>query len=237
MTILDIFRWRPKNRYQPVRSNSKQIRQPFLRSVLCLWIAVWILFIFIAELGIFRWRVQSCAWPKDPSWDATAADTFRLAIIADPQIIDEYSYDQSGAALALTEFYIDIYMIKNYRYLQKIHRPDAILFLGDLFDGGREWEDAQWYPEFKRFKRIFKPVKDYQGHILFMAGNHDIGFGNTLITSARDRFERKISPVNWAVDLGNHTLIALDTLSLSSSDPVVRNTSQSFLDQLAKECK
>jgi hypothetical protein len=65
-----------------------------------------------------------------------------MAIVADPQIIDAYSYNQSpGLGLTLTEFYTDIYMVKSFYYLQKLHQPDAILFLGDLFDGGREWQD------------------------------------------------------------------------------------------------
>ncbi|KAI9599407.1 Metallo-dependent phosphatase-like protein [Syncephalis fuscata] len=159
---------------------------------------------------------------------------FRLAIVADPQIIDAYSYHQSpGVGLALTEFYTDIYMIKSFYYLQKLHKPDAILFLGDLFDGGREWKDDTWYPELKRFQWIFRRKSEYTGKTLYLAGNHDFGFGDTVILSARSRYETVFGSPNWEMRLANHSIIALDTLSLSSRVPDIRNDAQQFLDQEA----
>ncbi|RKP10468.1 Metallo-dependent phosphatase-like protein [Thamnocephalis sphaerospora] len=223
--------------YRPLRSGRLLFgRRSVWSPVTCCWALVWMLFIFMVEIAVFRLAVQRCVWPAQAlQGTLDDADIFRLAIVADPQIIDQYSYKQSGAALALTEFYTDIYMIKSYRYLQKLQKPDAILFLGDLFDGGREWGDEQWSEELKRFRWIFKNSQDYDGQTLFMGGNHDFGFGNALLPHARDRYENAFSSANWAADLGNHTLISLDTLSLSSDNSSVRNASQLFLDQLADE--
>jgi ethanolamine phosphate phosphodiesterase len=48
----------------------------------------------------------------------------------------------------------DNYMRKSYKQLQKTLHPDTVMFLGDLFDGGREWktahgdfEDPDWAKE------------------------------------------------------------------------------------------
>jgi hypothetical protein len=48
----------------------------------------------------------------------------------------------------------DNYMRRSYTQLQKILHPDTVIFLGDLFDGGREWktahgnfDDSEWSKE------------------------------------------------------------------------------------------
>ena len=37
----------------------------------------------------------------------------------------------------------DNYMRRSYTQLQSVLHPDSLFFLGDLFDGGREWKTAQ----------------------------------------------------------------------------------------------
>ena len=76
---------------------------------------------------------------------------------------------------ALTIRYTDLYMRKSFQQIQATLAPDSVLFLGDLFDGGREWsagagsdgERSQqdkrwkkydtrfWLKEYRRFSNIF----------------------------------------------------------------------------------
>ena len=76
---------------------------------------------------------------------------------------------------ALTVRYTDLYMRKSFQQIQATLAPDSVLFLGDLFDGGREWSagagsdderDQQdkrwkkydtgfWLKEYRRFSKIF----------------------------------------------------------------------------------
>ena len=76
---------------------------------------------------------------------------------------------------ALTVGYTDLYMRKSFQQIQATLAPDSVLFLGDLFDGGREWSagassdderDQQakrwkkydtvfWLKEYRRFSTIF----------------------------------------------------------------------------------
>ena len=75
----------------------------------------------------------------------------------------------------LTIRYTDLYMRKSFQYIQATLAPDSVIFLGDLFDGGREWSagagsdeehDRQdkrwkkydsrfWLKEYRRFSNIF----------------------------------------------------------------------------------
>ena len=76
---------------------------------------------------------------------------------------------------ALTVRYTDLYMRKSFQQIQATLAPDSVLFLGDLFDGGREWsagagsdderdqhdkrwkkyDTGFWLKEYRRFSKIF----------------------------------------------------------------------------------
>lgn len=80
------------------------------------------------------------------------ATPHHLVFVADPQLIDPHSYPGRPWPLSsLTMTITDNYMRRSYTQLQKQLRPDTVFFLGDLFDGGREWkthkgdfEDPSW---------------------------------------------------------------------------------------------
>ena len=75
----------------------------------------------------------------------------------------------------LTVRYTDLYIRKSFQHIQKRLSPDSVFFLGDLFDGGREWttssgskgeressdkrwikyDSRYWLKEYRRFSRIF----------------------------------------------------------------------------------
>lgn len=72
------------------------------------------------------------------------ATPHHLVFLADPQLIDPHSYPGrpwfvEKATIAIT----DNYLKRSYMALQEKLHPDTIFFLGDLFDGGREWKTAQ----------------------------------------------------------------------------------------------
>jgi hypothetical protein len=225
-------------------------------------------------------------YSKDPSSSA-AKDRYRIAIIADPQLTDWMSYHQSGLLLTLVETYTDLFMKRSFRRLHKSLKPDAVLFLGDLNDGGRNSNEDVFDKNSKRFlERVFETgstawntqpiVRDaldpstlsepaigagnvnitgrYLQHVdvplqsderevirnsgksvrLYVAGNHDVGFGNTLIRSSMIRYKETFGSVNYEIDVGNHTLVVLDTLALSSGITDIREESQQLLTQIEK---
>jgi ethanolamine phosphate phosphodiesterase len=65
-------------------------------------------------------------------------------LLADPQLIDPHSYpDRPWPLSKFTVLHTDNYLKRSYIQLQKYLHPDTIFFLGDLFDGGREWAPGQ----------------------------------------------------------------------------------------------
>ena len=137
-------------------------------------------------------------------------------------------------------------MQRSYKQLQSKLRPDSTLFLGDLFDGGREWSTAEtsspdrqykqygtnfWLLEYTRFSSLF--LKDWiygsvasaaapMGRRLIAAvpGNHDLGFANGIQPAVKSRFDAYFGPMNRIDVIGNHSVVSLDTVSLSAMDQV-----------------
>lgn len=67
-----------------------------------------------------------------------------LVLVADPQIIDPHSYpNQPWPISSLVMMITDNYLRRGYGALQRRLQPDSLFFLGDLFDGGREWTTRQ----------------------------------------------------------------------------------------------
>lgn len=108
-----------------------------------LLVALWMLVMLWGERWVFASRVSSCDWDHWEDWPA-GATPHHLIFVADPQIIDPHSYPGRPWPLnPLTYAITDNYMRRSYKQLQKQLHPDTVFFLGDLFDGGREWKTAK----------------------------------------------------------------------------------------------
>lgn len=190
--------------------------------------------------------------PKD-------ATPHHLVLLADPQIIDPHSYPSRPWPLsALTVLITDNYLRRGYMAMQSGLRPDTLFFLGDLFDGGREWKTRQghfedpklgrgrskeekgwvdtwhkwygedyWLTEYMRFGEIFfngfQEGGDTAGAwqrgrklVASLPGNHDLGFGAQVQVPVRDRFEAFFGDVNRVDVVGNHSIVSIDSVSLSA---------------------
>jgi len=205
-------------------------------------------------------------------------DRYRIAVIADPQLTDWMSYHQEGLLLGLVQIYTDIYMKRSFHRLHASLRPDAVIFVGDLNDGGRLSQGQVFEDDVHRFyQRVFEskssawnqePVimdeamedleseESITGHYrqvkevpitaaereevrssgrslrLYVAGNHDVGFGDNLVKPSMIRYKQVYGSVNYEIEVGNHSLVVLDTLSLSSVLPEIREESQQFLNHM-----
>jgi hypothetical protein len=124
--------------------------------------------------------------------------------------------------------------------------PDSTIFLGDLFDGGREWSvDAHWanpdkswktygekfwLKEYERFGKIFFDIFTQTGVaprdgqtkrrrlIASLPGNHDLGFAAGVQRSVKERFEAYFGEGNRVDIIGNHSFVSIDGVSLSAKD-------------------
>lgn len=193
------------------------------------------------------------------------ASPHHLAFVADPQLVDPHTYPGRPWPLSsLTVSFTDKYLKRSYKTLQRRFDPDTVYFLGDLFDGGREWSTGgtfhhaeerwkkwgmgYWLKEYERFARIFFTSKQIAGGaaerrnkqiIASLPGNHDLGFATGVQTVVRGRFQAFFGPGDRVDVIGNHTFVGLDTVSLSAkvvqgSAPEIWTASNDFLDNVRR---
>ena len=124
-------------------------RYPLLRrlsittSILTL---IWFYALYQGERSTFSSHIRACHWDKWEEWPHDAKP-HHLVFIADPQLVDPHTYPGRPWPLSsLTEIYTDMYMSRNFRLINSRLDPDSVVFLGDLFDGGREWEPTRARP-------------------------------------------------------------------------------------------
>jgi ethanolamine phosphate phosphodiesterase len=172
-------------------------------------------------------------------------------LIADPQLVDPHTYPGRPWPLSsLTIAYTDLYLRRSYTYLQQYLQPDTLFFLGDLFDGGREWGtwhssspeeqfrrygNKYWMKEYTRFQRIYidrwldsqheSPAEPRGRKIIAsLPGNHDLGFASGIQLPVKERFEAYFGNGNRIDIIGNHSFVSVDTVSLSAMDQADPNT-------------
>lgn len=194
--------------------------------VLCLaWLAV----LWYGERIYPRGVLRQCEW-----WTpANVQHTARIALVADPQLVDDNTYPgRPQYLLSLTQYITDHYLRKCWNLINHELNPDTTVFLGDLFDGGREWDDATWLLEFERWNRIYNRPADKRT-IMSLPGNHDIGFGNTIVPRALSRFKSYFGETSSSFDIGNHTIVLLDTISMMNTiDPTISSPPREFIKKL-----
>ncbi|KAI9298397.1 Metallo-dependent phosphatase, partial [Neoconidiobolus thromboides FSU 785] len=177
---------------------------------------LWIFNFIYHEYVQFEWNVLSCDYPS-----SAPGDYYKLMLLADPQLTDHFSYKQKdGILLTATMFYSDIFMLKHYSAMLRWRTPDHVYYLGDLFDGGREWEDERWYNELSRFNLIFNK-RNKQINYHYVPGNHDIGLGGRIKEDVVRRYESVFGSVNSHIKVGNYTLITINSLGLVNNDESV----------------
>ncbi|KAL6716028.1 hypothetical protein ACLMJK_006990 [Lecanora helva] len=138
-------------------------------------IIVWCVTLWWGEEATFSRKVADCTWDRWENWPPTSSP-HRVVLVADPQLVDPHTYPGRPWPLStLTIWYTDLYIRKSFQQIQEKLSPDSVFFLGDLFDGGREWSTTSgnnderespgkrwrkydtryWLKEYRRFNRIF----------------------------------------------------------------------------------
>ncbi|KAL1631379.1 hypothetical protein SLS54_000138 [Diplodia seriata] len=202
----------------------------------------WLFFVYSNERSAFRDGIDACDWGNWESWPHDATP-HRLVFVADPQLVDPHTYPGRPWPLStLTVAYTDQYLRRSWSLIQEDLYPDTVFFLGDLFDGGREWTadgsvsedktwknygDSFWLREYDRFGRIFfnhwgdagmAPRLGQPGRKLIagLPGNHDLGFAAGIRTNVRKRFNAYFGDGNRIDVVANHTFVSIDAVSLSA---------------------
>lgn len=121
----------------------------------------------------------------------------RLLLVADPQLIGEN--DEPWFIGWLARWDADRYLRSCFILANSYTKPDATIFLGDLFDEGLKATDDQMERYFKRFESIFhsrKMADDYGIKQIYISGDNDVGgeyFGDRN-KRLEKRFEKYFGP-------------------------------------------
>ncbi|KAF8940605.1 hypothetical protein BGZ58_005564 [Dissophora ornata] len=70
---------------------------------------------------------------------------------------------------------------------------------------------------------------------LYVAGNHEVGFGDTIVRKAVRRYKQEFGSINYEINVGNHSLVILDTLALSANLTSIQKESREFMTRLGQE--
>jgi hypothetical protein len=128
-----------------------------------LLVFAWIYAIRNGERRTYEEHIEACAWSSWEDWPAEATP-HHLVFVADPQIVDPHTYPGRPWPLStLTERYTDRYMRRNYQLINRKLDPDSIVFLGDLFDGGREWSTQKSRPLRKAQQKKLDKLREKSG--------------------------------------------------------------------------
>ncbi|KAJ7076358.1 Metallo-dependent phosphatase-like protein [Mycena belliarum] len=180
----------------------------------------WTLLAVWYEHVVFIYHVGRCVWPdSDIAPTKASARPTHVLLVADPQILDHRSYPGRAPSLTyISQLLVDLNLRKSWRAALRT-RPDVVVFLGDMMDGGRfSMSDAEYEEYFQRFQSIFPLDQGIPRY--FIPGNHDTGLGisDHFSKKAGARYESHFGPLNSHVTISNHTIIFLDATSLVEED-------------------
>ncbi|KAK3329721.1 calcineurin-like phosphoesterase-domain-containing protein [Apodospora peruviana] len=214
--------WNERGRHMALAalvSSARRLRQNLtyrrIFSFPHLLVAIWVVVLLWGERWVFHSKVESCNWSNWESWPA-GADPHHLVLVADPQLIDPHSYPgRPWPVNDLTVLVTDNYLRRSYNQLVSQLSPDTIFFLGDLFDGGREWKtahgdfrDPEWGPHPKGEQKYIKKWNRKYGEFYWL--REYARFGNIFLdpwvaASERTGAEQKRRKLIASLP-GNHDL-------------------------------
>ncbi|EAU91483.1 CDC1 [Coprinopsis cinerea okayama7 len=193
----------------------------------------WICLVSWFEYFRFSHDGKQCPWPDSkflPSSDSTVKP-YHILVIADPQILDHRSYPERGFFLSwITRLIVTINMRKNW-WVAKSKKPDAVIFLGDLLDGGRfDMSDSEYKSYVGQFNRIFQLDSSIPKY--YIPGNHDTGLGivEWFSPDRYDRYKSYFGELNYEVHVANHTLVFIDAPGWADEEHKMTVAKKTFKD-------
>ncbi|KAG0497551.1 hypothetical protein HPP92_002242 [Vanilla planifolia] len=193
-----------------------------LTLVLCV---AWVLTLLYGEMVAYWIPLWTCSWPRpDGSLSSLSGNEVKVAVIADPQIMDRTSLNLAPKSFALeaAQFFTDLYMRRSFHLSILPFKPNLVIFLGDHFDGGPFLTDQEWSESLNRFKHIF----DLEGHgrysniaVYYVCGNHDIGYSHFHMKNPEviHRYEKEFGARNYRFSAGKVDFIVVDAQTLDGA--------------------
>lgn len=192
----------------------------------------WIAILYWGEIHSHRIAQDGCQWPEMNGGR-------RVMVVADPQLVDEYTYKQLGNgsyALAFTEAVCDAYVKRAFRTAVRKFQPQVFLFLGDLFGQGARSDDSVWHRLRRRVDAaLYWPRDNGASRYLNVAGNHDVGYSEVIrhYPGILARFEKWYGTSNFVERIGGVDFVGVNAMVLDGRGSAAEDT-WAFIDGLAR---
>ncbi|KAF0921407.1 hypothetical protein E2562_006975 [Oryza meyeriana var. granulata] len=204
--------------------------------------AAWAAALLYGEMGAYWAARLSCSWPSSsPSSPPSPNNHVKIAVVADPQLMDSTSLGLplSSIALQAAEFYTDLNMRRSFQSVILPFKPDVLLFLGDQFDGGPYMSNEEWHGSLSRFKHIFsmnEHITNPNIPIYYLSGNHDIGYSafHKIHPEVITRYEKEFQSRNYQFSAGKVDFVVVDAQTLDgATESKERSSSWEFIKALS----
>lgn len=144
-----------------------------------------------------------CEWPMRYN----GLDTIRAMLLTDIHLLGPITGNW------FERLRVESQMQRVYQNALRIHQPDVVFILGDLFDEGQYVDDDYYHKYLVRFHTIFATPPSIQRFSL--VGNHDIGFHHRLSTDTFDRFKYAfVESDNTLITIKRTHFILLNSVTL-----------------------
>uniref|UniRef100_A0ACD5XGB8 Uncharacterized protein n=1 Tax=Avena sativa TaxID=4498 RepID=A0ACD5XGB8_AVESA len=202
--------------------------------------AAWTAALLYGEMGAYWEAHLSCSWPSASSSSPSLNNHVKIAVIADPQLMDSTSLGLPASSIVLqaVEFFTDLNMRRSFQSVILPFKPDVILFLGDHFDGGPYMSDEEWQESLFRFKHIFSMSGQRTNPhvpVYYLSGNHDIGYSAFHSPKVISRYEKEFGPRNYHFLSGEVDFVVVDaqTLDGGAKQSKERSSTWEFIKTLS----
>ncbi|TKV95713.1 hypothetical protein SEVIR_9G380000v4 [Setaria viridis] len=204
--------------------------------------AAWAATVLYGEMGAYWASYLACSWPSPSPSSSPPNNHVKVAVVADPQLMDSTSLGLPSSSIALqaAEFYTDLNMRRSFQSAILPFKPDVVLFLGDHFDGGPYMSDEEWQESLFRFKHIFSLNEQRSNPhvpIYYLSGNHDIGYSAffSVHPEVLSRYEKEFGSRNYQFSAGKVDFVVIDaqTLDAGSKKSKERSSSWEFIKTLS----
>uniref|UniRef100_A0A914VQE3 Calcineurin-like phosphoesterase domain-containing protein n=1 Tax=Plectus sambesii TaxID=2011161 RepID=A0A914VQE3_9BILA len=145
--------------------------------------------VFYCEFLVYYVTLSFCRWPTNSDDNA---DHAKVIIIADTHLLGVYKGHW------LDKLRREWQMHRAFQTAITLFPPDAVFFLGDLFDEGQWSTKEQFFTYVSRFHSLF--AVDDKIQVYSVVGNHDIGF-HYVIHPARISWFREGFNSSASVDI------------------------------------
>ncbi|TKR92809.1 hypothetical protein L596_007388 [Steinernema carpocapsae] len=166
------------------------------------------LFIFNEFLVFYLVVLTSCRWSEIAPSNANSEEVTRAFVIADTHLLGirkGHWFDKLRR---------EWQMHRSFKSAVSILQPNAVFFLGDVFDEG-QWSMPDEFKEYvERFEELFEVSDSTQRFVV--AGNHDLGFHYAIFPQRVDWFSRFFNRTKLVdhVTVGENHFVLLNSMAM-----------------------